>query len=730
MNRWIRNRPIRQKVALLIVVAAVLALLLSGIAVVAYEQTTVRPRLLRDAEAQAALMRANSVPALQFNDPAAAAENLRTLSNRPDVLAATLFRADGSVLARYVVRGGPPPAALQPGARFLPGRLALVDRIEVDGRLAGWLTLQTEVPPLWRRLLQYGIVAAVVLLALGTASILLLGMMARSVSAPLLGLTRAARQISETGEYRLRVPAREGDEIGTLTEAFNRMVATVAEQQGALRQSEARLRLALEAAKMETWIVELPPAGSAALDGLLHRVHPDDRDAVAEQVRSAVAREAGFTVEFRAAPSGADEAGPDERWTALRGQVFLDDATGRARLIGVAQDVTEQRRIEQQLIQSQRMEAIGNLAGGIAHDFNNLLTGIIGYLGFVQRRLPNETEVQQDLAEVERAARRAAALTSQLLSYARRQMIIPSSVDLNATVSALTPMVRRLVGEDVEVVADLAEPLDATRVDPGQLEQVLLNLVANARDAMPSGGTLLLRTRNTQVTAEDARRWADARPGHYVALEVEDTGTGMTPEVRAHIFEPFFTTKPPGSGTGLGLAVCYGIVKQADGHIVVESEPARGSRFTVLLPVNAGHSNGAGATPTPETPHGKECVLLVEDDDTVRSVTLRMLQELGYRVVEAGSAAEALARAQEEQGRIDLLLTDVVMPGGSGRELAEALTASRPGIAVLFMSGYTPDVVLRQGVVQESAAFISKPFTPQALAEAIRHALDAHLAKG
>ncbi|HEX6615640.1 MAG TPA: ATP-binding protein, partial [Gemmatimonadales bacterium] len=590
--------------------------------------------------------------------------------------------------------------------------------------------LQMEVPPLWRRLLQYGIVAAVVLLALGTASILLLGMMARSVSAPLLGLTRAARQISETGEYRLRVPAREGDEIGTLTDAFNRMVATVAEQQGALRQSEARLRLALEAAKLETWIVELPTSGAAALDGLLDRVHPDDREAVAEQVRSAVASEAGFAVEFRAAPSGTDEAARDERWTALRGQVFLDDATGRPRLIGVAQDVTEQRRIEQQLIQSQRMEAIGNLAGGIAHDFNNLLTGIIGYLGFVQRRLPNETEVQQDLAEVERAARRAAALTSQLLSYARRQMIVPSSVDLNATVSALTPMVRRLVGEDVEVIADLAEPLDATRVDPGQLEQVLLNLVANARDAMPSGGTLLLRTRNSQVTAEDARQWADARPGHYVALEVEDTGTGMTPEVQAHIFEPFFTTKPPGSGTGLGLAVCYGIVKQADGHIVVESEPDRGSRFTVLLPRNAGQSNGAGAGPTPETPHGRETVLLVEDDDTVRGVTLRILQELGYRVVQAGSAAEALARAQEQNGRIDLLLTDVVMPGGSGRELAETLTASHPGLAVLFMSGYTPDVVLRQGVVQESVAFIGKPFTPQALAEAIRHTLDTHAANG
>ena len=230
-------------------------------------------------------------------------------------------------------------------------------------------------------------------------------------------------------------------------------------------------------------------------------------------------------------------------------------------------------------------------------------------------------------------------------------------------------------------------------------------------------------------TAEDARGWPDARPGHYVALEVEDTGTGMTPDVQAHIFEPFFTTKPPGSGTGLGLAVCYGIVKQADGHILVDSEPGRGSRFTVLLPRNAGQSNGAGVAAAPEPPRGKESVLLVEDDATVRGVTLRMLQEMGYRVVDAGSAVEALARAQQHDGAIDLLLTDVVMPGGNGRELAEELTASHPGLAVLFMSGYTPDVVLRQGVVQESVAFISKPFTPHALADAVRHALDARAPK-
>jgi signal transduction histidine kinase/CheY-like chemotaxis protein len=497
------------------------------------------------------------------------------------------------------------------------------------------------------------------------------------------------------------------------------MVATVEEQQGALQQSEARLRLALEAARLETWVVELYHGREAELDQLLARVHPDHRAEVAEKVRSAIGAGRGFEVEFRAAAEG------EERWTALRGQVYTDERTGAMRLIGVAQDVTEHRRMEQQLIQSQRMEAIGNLAGGIAHDFNNLLTGIIGYLGFVQRRLPADTVVRDDLTQIDRAARRAAALTSQLLSYARRQMVVPTIVDLNATVAALEPMLRRLVGEDIEIVTELDDALGPTRVDPGQLEQVLLNLVANARDAMPSGGSLRIETRNTVLGEETARRYPESRPGDYVAIVVSDDGTGMPPEVKARIFEPFFTTKPPGSGTGLGLAMCYGIVKQADGHIEVESEPGQGSTFTVLLPLEAGAPEPPSPDGRPDTTPGRGIVLLVEDDETVRGITARMLGDAGYTVLQAGSAAEARLCAEQREGRIDLLLTDVVMPGGSGRELADTLTAEYPEIAVLYMSGYTADVVLRQGLVQDSVAFLQKPFTQPALVDALRRTLAA-----
>jgi signal transduction histidine kinase/ActR/RegA family two-component response regulator len=720
MNRWMRHQPIRRKVALLIGVAAVLALIFAGGAMVLYEYTTYRPRAIRDAETQAALIKVNSVAALQFNDREAAAENLATLRTRPEILSAALFDANGVLQARYAPPGAPGiPRGLAPGIRFLPGRLLLIDRIAVDSQLVGWLSMQYAVPPLWRRLPQYAIMVAVVLLALTTASALLLGMLGRSVTLPLLRLTDAVREITRTGNYRLQVPPRAGDEIGTLTDAFNHMVTTVAGQQAELRQNAARMRQALEAARLDAWVVDLPREGPPPLEPLLARVSPTDRAAVAAQITAAIADRAGFKVEFRSA-GGPEE---EERWSALLGQTYRDEATGASRLIGVAQDVTEQRRVEQQLIQSQRMEAIGNLAGGIAHDFNNLLTAIIGYLSFVQRRLPADAPVRDDLTEVERAARRAAALTSQLLSYARRQMVVPTSVDLNATVAGLTPMVRRVVGEDVEVDTELAETLGSVRVDPGQLEQVLLNLVANARDAMPSGGSLRLATRNVTITSSAARSIPEARPGQYAALEVEDTGTGMTPEVQARIFEPFFTTKPPGAGTGLGLAMCYGIVRQAEGLILVESEPGRGTRFSVLLPREGAGAEAEVPVPPVGVAPGREKVLLVEDDPTVRAVTGRMLRELGYTVLEAGSASEARNVAASD-GRIDLLLTDVVMPGGNGRELAESLALAHPGLPVVFMSGYTADVVVRQGVVQDKVAFLSKPFTADALAAALRRALD------
>jgi two-component system cell cycle sensor histidine kinase/response regulator CckA len=718
VNTYIRSLPLRRKVALLIAAASVAGLALAGAAVLIYELTVFRPQLVRDARTQADLIRVNSVAALQFDDRRAAAENLATLSQRPEILGAALFRADGRLEARYAAPGAPPlPGLLTEDLQFRPGHLQLIAPIVVDGQRVGWLTLQYALPSVWQRLAGYGIMALVVLLALGTAGILLLGLLERSVTRPLVVLTAAAREVSRTGSYGLRVPDRAGDELGEMTQAFNRMVATVEAQQNDLRRGETRLRLALEAARMETWHVDLSGGTDAGLTQLLDRVHPDDRAAVGKAVRGAVDAGSAFEVEFRAAGEG------EERWIAMRGQPFGHNGETGGHLIGVAQDVSEQRRMARQLVQSQRMEAIGNLAGGIAHDFNNLLTGMLGYLKFIRRELKG-SPLLEDVDQVDRAAQRAASLTSQLLSYARRQMVVPIEVDLTATVAGLEPMIRRLVGEDVEVRTELQPDLGLTRVDAGQIEQVLLNLVANARDAMPRGGTLRIATR--RVENWRPRDDPDAAPGAYVGVDVGDTGVGMTAEVLARAFEPFFTTKPVGAGTGLGLAMCYGIVKQSGGHIEVESEPGRGSRFTVLLPHEPGraspHPGGGHSEPTAR---GRETVLLVEDDPVVRELSGRMLGERGYSVLTASNAAEAYQCAERHDGRIHLLLTDVVMPGGNGLELADHLTARYPGLPVLFMSGYTADVVLRQGVVQESVAFLTKPFTEEQLAQAVRRALGA-----
>jgi signal transduction histidine kinase/CheY-like chemotaxis protein len=438
-------------------------------------------------------------------------------------------------------------------------------------------------------------------------------------------------------------------------------------------------------------------------------VHPEDQAAVKAAIERATADGAPFDVEFR-----SGEGAGAERRLALRGQGQAGGDGRPVHLIGVVLDVTERRGLERQLIQAQKMEAIGNLAGGIAHDFNNQLTGMIGHLKFAQRALPPGTQVRADVDEVERAARRAAELTSQLLSYARRQMIMPTIVNLNDAVLALEPMLRRLLAENITIDIDLAADLWPTRVDAGQLEQVLVNLAVNARDAMPDGGTLRIATRNV-------RDGGDA--GDFAEVLMEDTGVGMSADVLSRIFDPFFTTKPVGQGTGLGLAMCYGIVKQADGHIAVNSELGIGTTFRVRLPraAEVGALSSARAVDGGDTPGGSETILLAEDDAGLRELAARTLREAGYRVLEASDGFDAQALAVEHGESVDMLLTDVVMPKRSGRELAAELRRARPSLPVLFMSGYTDAVPQGAG----SDPLLSKPFTPEELRLATRRLLDA-----
>ncbi|MDB4881753.1 MAG: Blue-light-activated protein [Gemmatimonadetes bacterium] len=391
-------------------------------------------------------------------------------------------------------------------------------------------------------------------------------------------------------------------------------------------------------------------------------------------------------------------------------------------LVGVAQDVTEQRQLEEQLRHAQKMEAIGRLAGGVAHDFNNLLTVIQSYATFIVEELPKESTLHTDLAEILAASERATALTRQLLAFSRRQMLQPRLVDVNRKVTNVVGMLRRVIGEDITLHTELDPEVWPVLADPGQLEQVLLNLAVNARDAMPSGGTLTLRTVRLTIDAALARARSGLEEGEYVSVTVEDTGVGIPHELLSQIFEPFFTTKALGKGTGLGLATVYGIVRQTGGYVYVESTPGHGSRFTVLLPRSA---ERAEPTAPPESlpPRGSETILLVEDDRPVRVAVRRMLEGLGYRVHEASNGAEAIGQLESSRERTHLVLTDVVMPDIHGRTLAECVLDQYAEPRVLYMSGYTEDEILQRGLGESGMALLQKPFTLEALARAVRTAL-------
>ena len=402
-----------------------------------------------------------------------------------------------------------------------------------------------------------------------------------------------------------------------------------------------------------------------------------------------------------------------EAWVSVT-KVPLRDPKGQTiGTFGIARDITERKRLEEQLRHSQKMEAIGRLAGGVAHDFNNLLTVILGYGSLLLEQTPANDARYEPIRMIRTTAERAAALTRQLLAFSRKQLLMPVVLDLNTVITELAPMLRRLIGEDIRLVTDLADGLGAIKADRNQLEQILVNLVVNARDAMPTGGQLTIATRN-----EDA-----AAP--RVVLTVRDTGHGMDEYTRAHLFEPFFTTKEVGKGTGLGLATVYGIVQQSGGEISVDSAPGAGATFCIALPrVESAEAAATIAPALPAQVQGRETVLVVEDEEMLRNLARIVLRKNGYTVLEAAHGADALSICQSHPGPIDLLMTDVVMPVLGGRELADRVALLRPDVKVLFVSGYTDDAIVRNGVMAESVQFLHKPFTPATLLSKVREVLD------
>ena len=519
--------------------------------------------------------------------------------------------------------------------------------------------------------------------------------------------------------------------------ALIRDVTARNQAEAALRTADERIRFALESAHLGIWDMDYasgvlqwsdileeqyglsPGTFGGTFKAFVELIHPEDRASVIDVVTTAMKTGTDFSVLHRSIrPDGT------VRWLSGAGRILLGESGRPLRAVGTSQDVTERHTLEAQFQQAQKMDAVGRLAGGVAHDFNNLLTVMLGFCELLLEDANPDDPRRSDIAEIQSAGMRAARLTRQLLAFSRKQIIEPALLDLNAVLAEMRPMLGRLIREDVRVLFGTRPGLEQVKADRGQIEQVVLNLAVNAQDAMPHGGTLTIETANIELDQEYASTHFAVKPGHYVVLTVTDSGTGITPEVRERLFEPFFTTKEPGQGTGLGLATVHGIVTRSGGSVTIDSEVGRGASFKVYLPAAIGAEATvdvpAGAPP-PRT--GTETVLVVEDADGLRELTRRLLVKQGYTVVVAANADAAL-RLFEEHPSIDIILTDVVMPGASGPELTRRLVGRRPDLRVVYMSGYTDDAIVQHGVLRPGIAFLHKPFTAEALGRKIREVLD------
>jgi PAS domain S-box-containing protein len=725
---------------------AVLTVELSGLGLELRERITAgETRIATQSERLTSAVAPLLLNTLVVGDLATAEQTLRDINHDSVWREVRLLEPDGQ---RLIFDASPPPAA-SPAAPSWLRHFLRIDLSETRTRVAtgnveyavlvvrpSSASLESE---LWQETRQRVMVSA---LLVGSLLVLMNIIFGRALR-PVRELGATAARLG-AGDLSVRMPETRLREIADTAQAFNSMAVNLERILGELREKEAanrRLAAIVEQSEEAILTVDLEERITSWNIGAEHLLGRRAREMLGQPLRVLIGEAAGDPAEVATrllapGPSARVDlpfraAGDQVVEVAVAASPLYGDDGGRIGHIIVARDITERKRaeseraiLEAQLRQSQKMEAVGRLAGGVAHDFNNVLTVIAGRSQFLRVQMRDGDPLIRHVDLITQGAERAAKLTAQLLAFSRRQVLQPKVLDLNSVIAGVVDMLHRLIGENIELVTVPGRELGHVLADPGQIEQVLLNLVVNARDAMPSGGRLSIATANVDRDESLVRSKMGAKAGRFVMLSVSDTGVGMSDETKARLFEPFFTTKGPGVGTGLGLATVYGIVKQSGGDIWAYSELGRGTSFKVYLPRVDKPADAVERGEDGEVRGGSERILLVEDENDLRDLALEVLEVHGYRVLVAADPVEAERLSGQHREAIDLLLTDVIMPHMSGRELAERLLSKRPSMRVLYTSGYTDDALAQHGVLGNEIFFLQKPYSPDGLARKVREVLD------
>gem|GEM_PF-1182112 len=779
--RVVKDISIKRKLICIIMLTSIVALLSASIAFGVYDMITLRRIMVRDIFMLSQIMGANSTAALAFNDPKAAAENLEAFKSNPHIVASCIYDSEGRVFASYLrsdMAGRHTLPALQhAGYHFGSDYLTMFGTVDLDNKPIGVICVQYDLEELNSRMLSYSGIAIIIVLTVSGFALFMSSKLQRVISMPILSLAKTAKLISQEKRYSLRAEKYGQDEIGVLIDGFNEMLSEIQ-----LRDAELERQRVLLEVQVEERTAELSGANEELLAEIQERTRAEEALRVAEKtfrnlletiqlVAILLDCEGNVTfcndyllnltdwgkeellgrnwfdlfipdnkrekakMAFSSVIKGKREVLYSEDSIVTRGgserliswnNAVLHDLEGKiAGTASIGIDITEQKNLEAQLRQAQKMEAVGQLAGGVAHDFNNILQAIMGYGSLLLMKMNGDATMRHCVDQILEASKKAAEVTRSLLAFSRKQIMNPRPVDLNDIVRGIEKLLSRLISEDIEITISLTNKNVLCVADAGQIEQVLMNLTTNARDAMPKGGRLIIETGAIDLDDAFIRSHGYGKRGRFALLTVSDTGVGLKQDEIEKIFDPFYTTKETGKGTGLGLAMAYGIVQQHGGYINVYSELDQGTTFRIYLPaaqIKEEIAIASSAEPPPVG--GSETILVVEDDEMLRELSKTVLTENGYKVILARDGQEAVEKFIDHRDAIQLAIIDMIMPKKNGKEAYSEMIKIRSDIKVLFASGYTCERIDALSLSKEELHFINKPVSPKQLLRKVREILD------